>query len=121
MLAAASEIDDLLRKKFKAKGRDFTARLAHARRKLPSKISRQAELVATAADRLRSGQQPGLANPAKVLTAHKNVVAHLDGIDLKAIKEQRKIARRKWVSDFVINYAIFLAILITAYFMLRSS
>ena len=115
VLDAASEIDDLLKRKLKAKGPDLTARLSHVRRKLPSKIRRQASLVATAANQLKSGHQPGVSNPQKILAAHQSVVAHLDGIDLKAQKQERRVARRKWVSDLMINYAIFLALLIGFY------
>lgn len=119
LINAADEIDDLLKRKLNAKGATAIARLRHARRKLPGKIRRQAELVSSSATRLRKGNATGLSNPGKVLSAHRAVVAHLDGINLEEIKAQKKVARRKWMQDLMTNYGIFLALLIGGYILIQ--
>lgn len=119
-LQAATEMDSLLREKLKARGDTARARLHHVRRKLPAKIRAQAQLVSDTAERMRLAHQPGLSDPRKVLDAHRSVIAHLNTIDLKALKEERRIGRRKWVADLVLNYGLFLALLIAGYYIATS-
>lgn len=110
--AAAAALGQSMDKHLKTRGRSLEDRLRGAKKNLPRKLSKDVEALAAAEKRARYRPDLPVNDPGALARRQAAITAHLDAHDHR---EERRMARRRWVSDLVINLGILLAAIIVFY------
>lgn len=103
------DVAQLAKRRLSAKGRTSEARLLHARKRLPRRLKGEADTLLAAARQARYRPDLPLLATGKLEAARDALVGHMKDTDYR---ERRRVARRSWVADFVINMAILLVLLV---------
>ncbi len=80
----------LLAEKLGARGADFGSQLQRAGRRLPRRVRREAEYLARVEQMARHPKFARLVDPRSVTRSQRRVARHLEGIDLAAIRRERR-------------------------------
>ncbi len=105
----AEYLADLLHRKMGVGGRGLEARLRRARRRLPRRIRREAELFAEAARLQANPRLARMADPERLDAAFRAVESYLDGIDRW---QRRKDAALALLSVNAFNLLVLAALLV---------
>lgn len=106
---ALGDVAQLAKRRLSAKGRTPEARLEHARKRLPRRLRGEVDTLLAASRQARYRPDLPVLAPDRLESARDALVGHLKDTDYR---ERRRVARRSWVSDFVINMAILLVLLV---------
>ncbi len=105
--SVTDEVEALLVEKLSAKGQDLQQKIKSVGRRLPKRIRAQAAYLIEVEARCKNPKHAHEYDPARVLDAQKQCVAHLERIDPKAQRSRRRLG---WFTALLVNM-FFLAVL----------